>query len=148
MESLKNGKCVLEKSLNFLFKNVYEPWLFFSVIKMMLPCFLLIIVHYYSHTERKLCMYMYSLNKGLQLWDSGLKQKPHQVIQNLEFQPGQVIFRTPLTCPPLRVQAIHPLTKSLTKTNKMWPWVSKMRELLAHRMSWNSSFFLSWLGLR
>ena len=79
---LKNGKCVLEKSLNFLFKNVYEPRLFFRVIKMMLPCFLLIIVHYYSHTERKLCMYMYSLNKGLQLWDSGLKQKPHQVIQN------------------------------------------------------------------
>ena len=37
----------------------------------------------------------------------------------VEFQPGQVIFRTPLTCPPLSVQAIHPLTKSLTKTNKM-----------------------------
>ena len=36
----------------------------------------------------------------------------------VEFQPGQVIFRTPLTCPPLRVQAIQPLTKSLTKTNK------------------------------
>ena len=59
----------------------------------------------------------------------------------VEFQPGQVIFRSPLTCPPLRVQAIHPLTKSLTKTNKKWPWVSKMRELLAQRMSWNLRFF-------
>ena len=26
MESLKNGKCVLEKSLNFLFKKEDEPW--------------------------------------------------------------------------------------------------------------------------
>ena len=26
MESLKNGKCVLEKSLNFLFTKGYEPW--------------------------------------------------------------------------------------------------------------------------
>ena len=26
MESLKNGKCVLEKSLNFLFKKGDEPW--------------------------------------------------------------------------------------------------------------------------
>ena len=36
----------------------------------------------------------------------------------VEFQPGQVIFRTPLPCPPLRVQAIHTLTKSLTETKK------------------------------
>ena len=35
----------------------------------------------------------------------------------VEFQAGQVIFRTPHTCPPLRVQANHPLTKSLTKTS-------------------------------
>ena len=26
MESVKNGKCVLEKSLNFLFKKGDEPW--------------------------------------------------------------------------------------------------------------------------
>ena len=28
MESLKNGKCVLEKSLNFWSKKGYEPWIY------------------------------------------------------------------------------------------------------------------------
>ena len=52
---------------------------------------------------------------GFRAQTKALSSNPELV----EFQPGQVIFRTPLTCPPLRVQAIHPLTKSLTKTNKM-----------------------------
>ena len=46
-----------------------------------------------------------------------------------------------LTCPMARVQASHPLTKSLTKTSKKWFQASKMWELPTQRTSWNSSLF-------
>ena len=41
MESLKNGKCVLEKSLKFLSKKGYEPWWPYSFHRqMILKCYL------------------------------------------------------------------------------------------------------------
>ena len=46
-----------------------------------------------------------------------------------------------------RVQASHPLTKSLTRTSKKLPRASKMWELLAQRTNWNELCRSCWEGL-
>ena len=83
---------------------------------MMLPCFLLIIVRKGKET---VYVHVFFEQRPTAVGFRAQTKAPSSNPELVEFQPGQVMFRTPLTCPPLRVQAIHPETKSLTKTNKM-----------------------------
>ena len=75
-----------------------------------------------------LSVYMHNLSvlKNSLIWS------PHQE----DFLGCQVTFNAYLP----RVQVSHPLTKSLTKMSKKWPWVSKIYEQLAKRTSLDSSF--------